>query len=244
LSFRGLLELIAPSSCAGCGAPLASPLCDTCRDTLPWLESENRCRVCHGPVSANPLRASRCPRCTRGFGALEACVAPVELSGPVIDWVHRFKYPEPGFRGLDPAARRVVLDIMRENVGRLAHLPANRIVPIPLHPRRLRTRGFNPAALLAREIARQTDIPLGHGLLARVIDTPSQTGLSAPRRRSNVAGAFACFRGGPKLRRVWLVDDVVTTGATLNEAARVLRRSGVEHVVGVCLARTPAPSTS
>jgi ComF family protein len=156
-----------------------------------------------------------------------------------LDWIHRFKYPEAGFRGLDPQARRVVLDLAREAPGR-AHLhPADRIVPVPLHPRRLRERGFNPASLLARAVARASGVPIAHGLLGRVVDTASQTGLGAKRRRSNVAGAFACRTGAHLPRVVWLVDDVVTTGATLGEAARTLRQAGVERVIGVCLARTP-----
>jgi ComF family protein len=237
--FRGLLELMAPSLCAGCDEPLAAPLCTPCRQALPWLKAELRCAVCHEALRSGARPGARCARCVRDRRSLAACIAPLAFEPPVLDWIHRFKYPQAGFRGLDPQARRVVLDLVREAPWQAQGHRADRIVPIPLHPRRLRARGFNPATLLARAVARASGVVVAHDLLARVVDTASQTGLGARRRQSNVAGAFACRSRAPMPRIVWLVDDVVTTGATLHEAARTLRRAGVERVIGVCLARTP-----
>jgi ComF family protein len=111
------------------------------------------------------------------------------------------------------------------------------VVPVPLHPRRLRERGFNPAGLLSRSVARVAESRAAPRALRRIRDTPSQTGLDRVARRRNVAGAFVCSTPPP--RTVWLVDDVVTTGATLSECARVLRRHGARRIVAVCLARTP-----
>jgi ComF family protein len=111
------------------------------------------------------------------------------------------------------------------------------VAPVPLHPRRLRERGFSPAALLARALAREARVPVAPTLLARVRDTRSQTELSRAERRRNVAGAFVPRTAAPA--RVWLVDDVVTTGSTLAEAARALRRAGAREIVGVCLAWRP-----
>jgi predicted amidophosphoribosyltransferase len=120
--------------------------------------------------------------------------------------------------------------------------PPQLVVPVSLHPSRLRSRGFNPAALLARSIARELGAPVDPTALIRVRDTPSQTGLDRSARRRNVRGAF-CAR--PRLLappRVWLVDDVVTTGSTVAEAARALRRAGAKSVTAVCAARTPGPT--
>ncbi len=111
------------------------------------------------------------------------------------------------------------------------------VVPVPLHPRRLRARGFNPATLMARSLARHFRVRLDPVALRRVRDTPSQTHLDRRARRRNVSGAFVARERVPP--RVWLVDDVVTTGSTLGEAARALRRAGARSVVGVCAARTP-----
>ena len=107
-----------------------------------------------------------------------------------------------------------------------------------MHPRRLRGRGFNPAAVAARHAARALSLELRSTALQRVRDTPSQTGLGRRERRRNVRGAFRARGAVPE--RIWLVDDVVTTGATLEEAARALRRAGARQVVALCVARTPA----
>lgn len=112
------------------------------------------------------------------------------------------------------------------------------IVPIPLHGRRLRRRGFNPAGLLARRLARRLGARFDPVALARLRDTPSQTGLDARERRRNVAGVFLFARLGPPPPSVWVVDDVVTTGATLESAARELRAAGASSVMGVAAAAT------
>jgi competence protein ComFC len=110
------------------------------------------------------------------------------------------------------------------------------VVPVPLHPSRLRARGFNPATILARAIGRQTKPRLVTDLLVRVRDTPTQTHLGRRQRRKNVRGAFQCT--APPASTIWLVDDVVTTGSTLEEAARCLRRAGAKNVQALCVART------
>jgi ComF family protein len=112
------------------------------------------------------------------------------------------------------------------------------VIPVPLHPRRLRERGFNPAAVLARWIARDQQLWFDAGLLRRLRDTPSQTGFGRHARRANVRGAFAVTSGARAPRRVWLVDDVITTGSTLAEAARCLHRAGSREVIAICVAAT------
>ncbi len=112
------------------------------------------------------------------------------------------------------------------------------VVPVPLHRRRLAERGFNQAVLLARPLARALGVPLLVGRLVRVRPTRPQVGLEADARRDNVRGAFAMRGEVP--RRVLLVDDVRTTGATLGEAARVLAGSGGTEVRTLTLARAPA----
>lgn len=213
--WRDWLDLLAPPLCAGCGDAVAheTTLCQRCDAEL----------VSAGPVSPCPAR-------------VDVCVAAVDYTGASEAWIQRFKYPRPGLAGLDPSAQAVTAALAREAASRAPGVPGL-VVPVPLHPRRLRQRGFNPANEIARSVAREVRAKLSSTALRRLRDTPSQTGLGRPARARNVRQAFAAR--GPVPGCVWLVDDVVTTGATLSEAARALRRAGASRVVAVCIARTP-----
>jgi ComF family protein len=165
-------------------------------------------------------------------------VAAVFYEPPFEAWMQRFKYPARGIAGLDPRPGAVVRALVCEAGARAPGPAPALVVPVPLHARRLRHRGFNPAATLARALAREQRCTVDPVALVRVRDTPSQTGLDRRGRRRNVRGAFRPRRGLQATGPVWLVDDVVTTGATLAEAARALQSAGVETVVGVCVAKT------
>ncbi len=119
-------------------------------------------------------------------------------------------------------------------------LPCDALVPVPLHPHRLAERGFNQAELLAREVARATGLPLIVGPLVRIKATGQQALLDMPGRIANVAGAFV-WRGPPPPARVALVDDVLTTGATVNACAQALRAGGARDVYALALARSRRP---
>lgn len=202
---------------------------------LPW-----HCVVCQVRTEGAPL----CARCDVAVvrwpdvpppPPLRAWHAAAAHEGAARDWIHRFKYPASGV-GIDAAAEAVATHWIRR-VARGAGPPPDAVVPVALHPRRLRERGFNPAGKLAALAGRPLGLPVRPVLLERLRDTPSQTGLGRVARRRNVRGAFGC--AGPAPRRVWLVDDVATTGATLAEAARALRRAGAVDVTGLCLAWRP-----
>jgi len=218
---RDWLDWLAPPHCLACGTDSGTPLCDACAAGTPW----------RAPGDDAPPPGS----------GLAACRTLLWLEGPVVEWIHRFKYPRPGWTGLDPASRGLIGDLAQRLGERLDPAPGDIVVPVPLHDRRLRARGFNQAAFVAARALRRGRVPLATRALVRVRDTASQTGLSRSERLANVRGAFACpaLPGGPG-GRVWLVDDVVTTGATLAEAAAVLRAAGAGAVIGVGLARTPA----
>jgi ComF family protein len=215
---RGLLDLALPPICGRCegAVPRGEALCRRCDRALPRSEGD-----------APPLHG------------LAGCVAALAYEGEVLHWIRRFKYPLPGIYGLDPAAMSAARSFVREAAARVPGPPPQMIVPVPLHPRRLRSRGFNPAALLARTVAREIGVPVDPAALLRVRDTESQTGLDRAARRRNVRGAFRARRRLSAPPRVWLVDDVVTTGSTVAEAARVLRHAGARAVTAVCAARTP-----
>ncbi len=216
-ALAALLDLVLPTRCAACGAAHAGtfPMCAGCNAQLP--------RHC------SPLAAP---------DSLDACVVAVEFRAPIETWVHRFKYPRAGIGGIDVASGAVARALVLEAAARAAPPRPDLVIPIPMHPRRWRARGFNPAGLLARHVARTLALPCSSRALERVRDTPSQTGLDRRGRLRNVRGAFTCSAGMPA--GIWLVDDVVTTGSTLAEAARMLRAAGARRVVGVALAATPA----
>jgi predicted amidophosphoribosyltransferase len=215
---RGLLDLLLAPGCPACGGPEGAGttgLCAGCVGTLPW--------------APDALPAPR---------GLDALVAAVDFQAPVEGWIRRFKYPRPGLRGLDPAANAIVRALALAAAARAPGPRPELVGPVANHPRRLRARGFNPASELAAAIAGHARLRLGAHRLERVRDTPSQTGQGRTARRRNVRGAFRAR--GPVPARIWLVDDVVTTGSTLAEAARALRRAGARTIVGICVARTPA----
>ena len=153
------------------------------------------------------------------------------------EWITRFKYPKRGLAGIDPAADAVARYWIQRAALSVPGDPPDAIVPIPLHVGRLRERGFNQSTQLARDAARLVGSRCLPVALERVRPTESQTELSRAGRRRNVAGAFALKSRVPK--RIWLVDDVVTTGATLISAARLLRRSGAREIRAVTLAWRP-----
>jgi ComF family protein len=212
------------------GAPLC-PGCDRRLQRIPL----DRCRLCQ---ELEPAWGLLCADCELAASPLDACVAAVRFAADVETWIHRLKYPRAGLRGLDPAPLTVVAALLREASQRAPGDRPGLVVPVPLHPRRLRARGFNPAGLLARSLASQLRIPRDLTALRRVRDTPSQTGLDRRARRRNLRGALRARRGLRVPERVWIVDDVVTTGSTLREAALALRRAGADTVIGVCAART------
>jgi len=160
--------------------------------------------------------------------------APHRYAGVIRDGIRIFKF------GPEPALAPVLGALIVEAVERQPYRKApGVVVPIPLHRRRRRSRGFNQAELLARVVSRQLELPLETRILVRARNTPSQVGQGKTARSRNVRGAFRC-RSPRRLRgrRVLLVDDVLTTGATVSEAARTLRRGGVIGVTAAVLART------
>lgn len=238
--WRGLVELLLPSACAGCNERLGSDriLCPRCDRALPRL-SAGACSLCQERPPVAP--DGRCPQCSFRSSPLAACFATCPFAGEVERWVHRFKYPVSGLAGFDPSPGAVLRALIVEAAQRAAAFPPDRVVSIPLHRRRLRARGFNPAALLAQVVARQLSVPYSARTLERIRDTPTQTGLDRRERIENVRGAFRVKEPPERGSRIWLVDDVVTTGSTLGEAARSLRGAGVRSVVGICAARTLRP---
>ncbi len=233
---RWLLDALLPRVCAHCGEDLhylrTAPLCPGCEGGLEPLGPPH-CAVCGLPL---PDGGGTCRDCRAGGPAALAAARSAYVFNPQLrSLVHALKYRSRA----DLAAW--LGDAMTAALRRFPELsPYNFCAAVPLHPARLRRRGFNQAGLLARRLAAGANLFLLDGAVRRVRDTPSQTALSKEQRAANVAGAFAV--AAPELvkgRRVLLVDDVATTLATLDELARELRRAGARDVAAFTLAREP-----
>ncbi len=186
---------------------------------LPWLDPT------HSHRSKHP--------------ALSATFAPLAFSEEVRKWILRFKYPAPGITNLDSEAKAVALFLARTTSDRVGPPAPDYVIPIPSHPGRFRERGFDPTYPLASEMANRKGARLQPGAIKRIRYTEPQADLDAQKRIANVSGAFITSpRHLPKEGHIWLVDDVITTGATLAEAARCLYRAGLKDIRGVCVART------
>jgi len=236
--WRGLIDLLFPRSCAACGRrPAAGPFCAACSLRLE-VPPAWRCACCAGPL---PLpvglrglarraeeRPGRCADCAGGapFAAIRAAFTH---GGAAAEAVHRLKY-----RGRREVARTLAPLLAAAAVIDRGRIDA--VAPIPLHAARRRERGFDQAALLARETARLLGLPLRPALLVRTRQTQQQVGLDRAERQRNLAGAFSAAPQAAGLR-VALVDDVVTTGATARAAAEALRAAGAREVRVIAVAR-------
>jgi len=226
-----VLRALLPLRCLLCGAPGSGrDLCEGCARDFP------RNDVCC-PRCALPLKAPApvCGECIEREPPFASAWVPFRYAHPLDLLEARFK-----FRG-DLAAGRVLAELMIEHA--LCETPPrpDLIVTVPLHISRLRERGYNQAFELARPLARSLGIPIERDLLQRVRATPAQTGLDAASRRRNLRRAFAVPATNAVPAHVALFDDVMTTGATLRECARTLRRAGVARVDVWALARAPQP---
>jgi ComF family protein len=219
-----ILDFLLPPRCGGCRA-VGSWLCARCRGKIRRLE-EPLCRRC-GVELEIARRECGCRSRLKSLTRLRSAVA---YEGPAEAAIQRFKYE--GWRRLaGPLAQLVAERLAVEG------LAAGMVVAVPLHAERRRQRGFNQAELLALELRQRMRLPAPMGELVRTRPTPPQVGRDRLRRFENVRGAFA-WRG-PRMNgeSILLIDDVATTGATLDACARALREAGAGPVTGVSIAR-------
>ncbi len=221
---EALADLFYPRWCVGCGRRSSDVLCRTCFGSLPFLRGP-ACGRCGLPTAvAVPV----CGACKNVDFAFETARAPLRYEGVGKEIVHALKY-----RGYTAVVDRLAAPLLAEVVEDPDAYDA--VVPVPLHGARLRRRGFNQAALLARGLAGRINTPVSDTLQV-VRSTRDQVELSAAERRRNVAGAFSAktrTRG-----RLLLVDDVFTTGATTSACAAALLDAGAAEVHAITLCRT------
>jgi len=232
-------SLLWPRTCAGCGRPCEGPVCETCRGSVSPRRTGRDCAVCGKTILATDAAAGTaapvCADCRAKRPGFDAARSAVDYDGPVREIVQSLKYR----RALDAAPW--MADWMLGCVS--AEWPGERfdaVVPVPLHFLREAGRGYNQAELLARPVAAGLGVPVARRLLVRLRDTGTQTRLGAAKRRENVAGAFAVRPGREDEaygKRLLVVDDVMTTGATLGAASAALRAAGAGRVLALSFAR-------
>ncbi|MBF0428455.1 MAG: ComF family protein [Magnetococcales bacterium] len=225
-----MLDALFPPACPLCqvSIPEDHSLCLDCHEALP-AQPENFCLRC-GEQTVRP--ESGCGHCLTDPNAPDAVYFAFRYQGTAIDLIVGFKFSDRSERGV------VLGKLCWERLGDSLNWEApDMVIPVPLHAWRLLGRRYNQAALLAGELAWRLDRPLVTNALFRCKMTSPQTTLQAMARLNNVRGAFRVVGKRVQGRSVMLVDDVMTTGATLREAIKMLKKAGASRVVGVCLAR-------
>ena len=231
---RRCCDLLLPPACLLCGERLpaglpATDLCPPCRDGLPQ-PAPARCPVCAVAYRSPTPSLHHCEACLRHPPPFVKVHAVGPYAGTLQDAIQRFKY-----HGQLPLERPLGT-LLIETVLRGWGPRPNLVVAVPLHKNRLRARGYNQALQLARQVGRHLGVPVAPELLRRVRDTAAQQGLDAAARNSNLRGAFAVSHP-VSARRILLVDDVMTTGATARECAAVLCAAGASAVEVAVLGR-------
>jgi ComF family protein len=232
---RGFLHLVYPGHCLTCGRPLGEgqpSFCADCRRAL-FTDPMPCCPRCAATVGPFGVVDGQCSRCRdEGFG-FEAAIRLGPYDGLLRRVILRLKNQRN--EGL---AEVIGERWAEQEKDRFRALGAEAIVPVPLHFWRRMSRGYNQSLALARSLSPRLGIPCQPGWLRRVRNTPRQTAQTAAGRKENVRGAFGVRPGTPlRGRSVLLVDDVMTTGATAGEAARVLRAAGAARIAVAVLAR-------
>lgn len=225
---ENILDFFFPKRCLGCGKAGAF-VCEVCEEKLPFLEDQY-CAVC-GRLSVGGFTHERC----RGSLAPERFMSLFKYQGVARALVGSFKYEK--VTSLLPTLHLYINEFLKESAVQLGE--ETLVTFVPIHPLKLLERGFNQSEMVAGELGRREGL-LMLPVLEKIQETPSQTKLSKKERKENVAGSFGLARKYAKEimgRDILLVDDVFTTGATLLECSKVLKKAGARFVYLLTLAK-------
>jgi ComF family protein len=232
-------DILFPPCCAACQARLPVPavdrLCRDCLESIRLIEPPV-CTVCGQPFHGPQDTGHMCGECIKNPPSFDTARSVLEFKGSVRTLIHRIKYNDDGYalRALSCLAMEYMLP---------DHLKPDMVIPVPLHPKRLKKRGFNQSLRLARQIF--PHIPLRMDILTRTLNTKPQTELSMKERLRNVRNAFRAARPLPEgVETILLLDDVYTTGATVRACAKALKRAGAKEVHVFTVARTVMVNSS
>ena len=219
------LNLLFPKWCVGCGKE-GDFICSSCRRSIPRIMLP-LCPRCGKPQPSGML----CPGCINWRAEIDGIRSPFQFDGIMRQAIHQLKYKN--LRALVEPLAGLLNDYLITNP-----IPGEVLVPVPLHRKRLRERGYNQSSLLAKELGKLLNLPVVDDCLIRQQHAPPQARTSTiEERRNNVAGAFTCHNYRLRDKQVLLIDDVSTSGATLNACATALKANGATSVWGLVLAR-------
>lgn len=219
------MQIFIHKNCILCGTSAKQDLCEPCAIHLPQLPV-NHCPICLWPAPT----AEICGACLKKPPAFTRTIAALRYTFPIDALIHSFKYQT------NLAIAPILANLLIKKLKITETLP-DVIIPMPLHPIRLRERGFNQAMEISRYISKHMGIVILPDSCSRIKHTLPQTGLPWKERQKNIRKAFSC-KIDLSGKHVALVDDVMTTGATLNELAKVLRKQGAAEITNWVIART------
>jgi ComF family protein len=233
--FNLLADAVYPRECIGCGRLSDRPgrhICWSCFSRIDLLHS-NLCELCGNPLTGSSDSAFICGYCRKRKPVFDRARSAARFSGVVRDILHQFKYQDGLWQISD------LTDLLQGALmAQFDYRSIDVVVPVPLYRTRFRDRSYNQSFVLARELAKRIDRRVDGRSLKRVRYTDTQTHYNAAQRKKNISGAFSVVR--PEWicgRTVLVVDDVMTTGATLNECAKILRKNGALKVFAISVAR-------
>ena len=220
-----IVNILFPPRCVNCGK-CGSFLCRKCRNKVVYLQPP-LCLRCSKPIRTGAI----CSKCQSQTWDIDGIYSIFKYGGAIRQAVIQFKYHN--IKALaDPLSQLMSSYLIRHN------LSFDIIIPVPIHKRRLRERGYNQSSLLAQRLSRMTSIPVMEGILIRTKHTPSQAKSdSIEQRRKNIRNAFKCTGHNISGKRILLIDDVCTSGSTLNSCAASLKAAGAASVWGLTLAK-------
>jgi ComF family protein len=229
---RNAQNLLFPGFCLVCGSKAAGgrDLCPRCAAALPY--NHNPCRCCALPLPETSTPGACCGECQTHRRPYDKVTAPCVYDGEIQRLHQAFKF----HRKL--AAGRLLSELLCDAIDVADRTKVQLLVPVPLHPSRLRQRGFNQAMEIARSVSGRLGIPVDQTCIRRYKATAPQSGLTRRERIANISGAFLMQRQ-MKAEHVAIIDDVMTTGMTIEQVARVLRRHGARRIDAWVVARRP-----
>jgi ComF family protein len=222
---QNIFSFLFPPRCVSCGKSGAF-LCKKCHHKLIYLQPP-LCTNCSKPIRTGTI----CHKCQSQTWDIDGIYSIFKYGGVIRQAIIQFKYEN--IKVLADPLSHCMAEYLQKH-----HLPFDIIIPVPIHKRRLRERGYNQSSLLARRLSHMTRTPVVEGVLIRTKHTPSQAKSdSVDQRRKNIRNAFKCVSHDISGKRILLIDDVCTSGATLNSCATSLKSAGAASVWGLTLAK-------
>ena len=219
------IDLFFPKSCIGCGKT-GDFICPSCEEKLTRLVPQI-CPKCGKPMASGIV----CPSCWQERSAIDGIRSSFLFDNVARKAIHQLKYYN--LKAISPYLAQFLADCLTANA-----LPGEVLVPVPLYPKRLKQRGYNQSGLLARELSKLINLPVIESCLIRVKQAqPQVKTTNVEERRKNVIDAFACRDESVSGKQIILIDDVCTSGATLESCASALKNKGASSVWGLTLAR-------